>query len=119
MRPPFKLAEQYIQLRKRCASPSWGDGVVLFNEMILGPLITMFLLLIGSVDVFMVISTSMYAYSAWNAWEEYHELQSEFQMMALTMFKAGGPRIRTNDSQYFPYVIADAMVRLNEPRQTP
>jgi len=86
--------------------------VLLFNEMVMGPLITLFLLLLGSVDMFMVLSTSMNAYKAWQDWEEYHSLRSQFQDMALRMFVSGGPQIRTNDPQYFPYVIADAMVRM-------
>lgn len=85
--------------------------MIVLNEMVLGPLITLFLLLIGSVDLFLVVSTSMAAYRAWHDWEEYHALRSQFQAMALQMFKTGGPSIRTNDPQYFPYVIADAMVR--------
>lgn len=106
-----------MQLRKRYTTSSWGDIIILFNEMVLGPLITLFLFLIGSVDMFMVISTSMSAYRAWHDWEEYHSLRSHMQDMALLMFKTGGPQIRTNDPQYFPYVIADAVVRLNESHQ--
>lgn len=111
---PFQLAEAYIQLRDKCRPESWGDTILLFNEMVVGPLITLFLLLIGSVDIFMVISTSMNAYKAWHDWEEYHSLRSQFQDMTLRMAVTGGPQIRTNDPRYFPYVIADAMVRLSE-----
>jgi hypothetical protein len=110
---PFPLAERYIQLRKQCEPPAWIDIVFLANEMITGPLITLFLLLIGSVDVFMVISTSMNAFKAWQAWEEFHALRSVVYDMALLTAKAGGPFIRTNDPTYYPYVLADAMVRLS------
>ena len=116
---PFHTAERYIQLRKRCLSPSWGDRVILFNEMVVGPLIGMFLLSMGSTDYIMVISAIMRAYSAWCDWEEYHVLKSVMQDMFLTMTMKGGPYIRTNDPTYFPYVIADAMVRLNEHRPRP
>ena len=112
---PFHTAERYIQLRKRCLSPSWGDRVILFNEMVVGPLIGMFLLSMGSTDYIMVISAIMRAYSAWCDWEEYHVLKSVMQDMFLTMTMKGGPYIRTNDPTYFPYVIADAMVRLSQP----
>lgn len=110
---PFQLAERYIQLRKQCESESWGDRIILANEMITGPLITLFLLLIGSVDAFMVISTSMNAFKAWQAWEEFHALRSVIYDMSLITAKAGGPFITTNDPQYYPYVLADAMVRLS------
>ena len=114
MKTPFEIAERYIQLRERCLSPSWGDRIILFNEMVLGPVITFFLLFLGSSDMFMVISAVTRAYSAWSEWEEFHSLKSVLQDMSFTMTMKGGPYIRTNDPHYFPYVIADAMVRLNE-----
>jgi hypothetical protein len=109
---PFEIAERYIQLRKRYASESWGDYVLVFNEMILGPLITLFLMFIGGSDMMMVISTSTHAYTTWCEWEEYHTLRSVVQEMFLTMSIHGGPQITTNDLEYLPYVFADAMVRL-------
>ena len=119
MKTPFETAERYIQLRNRCLSPSWGDRIIFFNEMVLGPLITLFLLFMGSTDIFMVISAVTRAYSAWCDWEEYHSLKSVMDDMFLRMSCNGGPQIRTNDPHYYPYVIADAMVRLNEPRLRP
>jgi len=111
---PFEVAERYIQLRKRYNPESWGDCVLLFNEMILGPLITLFLMLIGGSDLFMVISTTTHAYSAWSEWEEYHTLRSVVQEMFLTMSIHGGPQITTNDLDYLPYVFADAVVRVEQ-----
>lgn len=111
---PFEMAERYIQLRSKCVSPSWGDTAIRFNEMVLGPLVTLFLCFIGSYDVFMVISTLSTAYKSWMEWEEYHTLRSEFQRMTLYMNVGGGPQITTNDPEYFPYVIADAVVRMTE-----
>lgn len=78
----------------------------------MGPVITLFLLFMGNMDVFMVISAVTRAYSACCDWEEYHVLRSEVQEMFLIMNKHGGPYITTNDSYYLPYVFADAMVRL-------
>jgi hypothetical protein len=105
------MAERYIQLRTKCAPPSWGDTAIRFNEMVLGPLLTLFLCLIGSMDLFMILSTLSTAYTSWMEWEEYHFLRSEFQRMTLAMNLTGGPQITTNDPTYFPYVIADAIVR--------
>jgi hypothetical protein len=116
---PFETAERYIQLRRRCFPRSWGDIVIFFNELILGPFITVFLLCMGNRDIVMVISAIMRAYSAWQDWEEFHSLQSQLQQMYLEMNLHGGPHIRTNDPEYFPYVIADAMVRLDEHRPLP
>lgn len=110
---PFEIAERYINLRKRCAPLSWGDTVIFFNEMVVGPIVTMFLLLLGNRDILMVFSAVTRAYSAWRDWEEYHALRSVVQDMFLIMNVNGGPQITTNDSQYLPYVIADAVVRLS------
>ena len=109
---PFEIAERYINLRKRCAPPSWGDTILLFNEMVAGPIITLFLLFMGNRDLLMVISAVTRAYSAWSEWEEYHVLRSKVHEMFLITMKNGGPKITTNDMTYLPYVFADAMVRL-------
>lgn len=109
---PFKVAERYITLKQRCVPESWGDTILFFNEMVLGPLITIFLLLMGSRDVLMVFSAITRTYSAWNDWEEYHALRSVVQKMFLTMMLHGGPKISTNNMKYLPYVFADAVVRI-------
>ena len=116
---PFEIAERYIQLRDKCIPPSWGDTVIRFNEMILGPFITLFLLFMGSRDMLMILSAVTRAYSAWSDWEEYHRLKSTIEVMNFRMVMNGGPQIRTNDLHYYPYVIADAMVRLSERRLRP
>jgi hypothetical protein len=109
---PFAIAERYIQVRKRCVPPSWGDTIIFFNEMVMGPIITIFLLFMGSRDILMVFSAITRAYSAWSDWEEYHALRSKVQEMFLIMMTNGGPQITTNDTTYLPYVFADAVVRL-------
>jgi hypothetical protein len=116
---PFQTAERYMQVRKRCMPASWGDIVILFNEMVVGPIVTLFLLFLGSRDVLMVFSAITRANSAWSEWEEYHSLQSVMHHMFFIMTLNGGPVIRTNDPYYFPYVLADAMVRLGERRPHP
>lgn len=110
---PFQTAERYINLKKRCVPESWADTIIFFNEMVLGPMITIFLLFMGSRDVLMVFSAITRAYSAWSDWEEYHALRSVVQDMFLTMMLNGGPKITTNDMKYLPYVFADAVVRLS------
>jgi len=86
--------------------------VILFNEMVLGPVITLFMVMLGNRDVLMVFSAITRAYSAWSDWEEYHALRSVVQEMLLTMMLNGGPKITTNDVKYLPYVFADAVSRL-------
>jgi hypothetical protein len=110
---PFQVAERYITLKQRCVPESWGDIILYFNEMVTGPIITIFLLFMGSQDLLMVFSAITRAYSAWSDWEEYHALRSVVQKMFLKMMLHGGPKITTNDNKYLPYVFADAVVRLS------
>jgi hypothetical protein len=119
MSTEFQIAERYINLRKRCVPESWGDVIIFFNEMVLGPVITIFLLFMGSRDLLMVFSAVTRAYSAWSDWEEYHALRSKVFEMFFTTMRNGGPQIVCNNPDYLPYVFADAMVRLNECRQRP
>lgn len=108
----FQIAERYINLRTRCLPESWGDTVLFVNELVTGPLVTLFLMFMGNHDVIMVISAITRAYSAWSDWEEYHALRSVVQGMFLQTMLNGGPKITTNDRKYLPYVYADAVVRL-------
>lgn len=119
MSTPFKVAERYINLRTRCLPESWGDTILFFNEMVMGPLVTLFLLFMGSRDVLMVFSAVTRAYSAWRDWEEYHALRSNVQEMFLITMTHGGPQITTNDVKYLPYVFADAVVRLGTHHRLP
>ena len=80
--------------------------------MVSGPIITLFLVMMGNVDFLMIISAITRAYSAWCEWEEYHRLRSIVQDMFLIMNQHGGPYITTNDYKFLPYVFADAMVRI-------
>lgn len=110
---PFEAAEQYIQLRKRYFPKSWGDTMININEMILTPLITIFLLLIDKLDFMSLISSSVAVYRSWIGWMQYQELRFRMQRMYLKTMQMGGPFIVTNDPEYLPYVYADAMVRLS------
>jgi hypothetical protein len=116
---PFVVAERYIQLRKIIHSPSWAETLTRMSDMILMPFITVFLCLFRwKAEVVMIATTTTKAYSAWKDWIEYHHLRFEVQKMFLHTFATGGPRIRTNDVVYLPYVFADAVVRdrAGEPR---
>jgi hypothetical protein len=108
---PFVTAERYLELRKLCASPSWGDTAIRFNEMILAPMIAIYCALTGDQDLFMLGSAAMTAHRAWSEWLEYDDLRFELQRMYLLTMATGGPHIVTNDPTYMPYVYADAAVR--------
>lgn len=116
---PFEIAERYIQLRKQCLPKAWVETLIRFNEMVVGPFIAIFFLLVCEFDLFMIVSTAMTAYRKWSEWDEFHTLQGKIQDMILLMNLHGGPVIRTNDPEYMPYVYADAVFRLSERHHHP
>jgi hypothetical protein len=108
---PFKIAERYIKLREKFESPSWGDRILRVNEMILTPLISLFLFFLRKSDLFGLISSATMVYKAWSEWTEYWTLRFAIQGMMFTTLCAGGPFIVTNDPTYMPYVWADGVTR--------
>jgi hypothetical protein len=108
---PFKTAEDYIQLRKVCAPLTMEATMRRISDMILIPLITLFLVFLGQGDIFAAVSAASTAYRSWDEWIRYNELRIEMQNMYLHTMKVGGPFIVTNDTDYMPYVWADAAVR--------
>lgn len=81
------------------------------NEMILSPLITLTFLCLRSLDFVSLITSTLSIYRVWSEWMEYSDLRFRMQQMYLTTMATGGPQIVTNDSDYLPYVYADAVVR--------
>lgn len=111
---PFKTADRYIELKKQCDPPSWGDIMIRLNEMIVAPLIAFFFAFLGKSDFMTIISAATTAHRAWTEWIEYQDLRFEVQRMYLMTMMVGGPFISTNDSDYQPYVYADAVVRARD-----
>ena len=109
---PFKVAERYIELKKLCAPPSWGDTAIRVNEMIVAPMVALYSLFTGEYDLFMMGSAVMTTHRVWSEWIEYDDLRFEVQRMYLLTMASGGPQIVTNDNTYLPYVYADAVTRL-------
>lgn len=114
---PFAIAERYIQLRKQYAPHSWGDTMLRFNDLVLGPLITLVFLWFQSFDPLSVLSSVVSAVRSWKEWTEFWALRFQMQDMYLITMKTGGPQIVTNDPTYLPYVYADAVIRHDMRRQ--
>lgn len=119
MKTAFQLADRYIALRAKCAPQSWGDTVLRFNEMVIGPLIALCMTFLGKHDLFAMVSAAMATYRSWSEWLEYDDLRFQMQKMRLDTLVMGGPFIRTNDPTYLPYVYADAVTRKAEGLLTP
>jgi hypothetical protein len=111
---PFELAERYIQLRKKCAPDSWTDTMSLISDMIVMPIIILFLALTGQPDPMTTAMTGLKAYQTWKDYTEYIDLRFQVQMMLVYCQSVGGPFITTNDPKYMPYVLADAVQRKNQ-----
>ena len=113
MNNPFEKAERYIELRKTYSPNSCVDMMIRINEMIITPWITIFLVFFDSIDLFTLIPSLLSVYRVWSGWLEYQELRFLMQRMYLRTMQHGGPFIVTNDTDYLPYVYADAMIRLD------
>lgn len=110
---PFKVAERYIQLRKVCAPQSWADTITLISDMILMPIITLFLVFLHVADPMMIATTLLKTYQVWKEYTEYTHLRFQVQSMLVYCQSVGGPFITTNNPLYMPYVFADAVQRTN------
>lgn len=105
------MAEKYIQLRKVWSPKSMGDSMMRINELIITPLITIFLILAEQSDLIGVVSAFLSTGRAWVEFIKFCRLKFDMQMMYLQTMKMGGPFISTNDPDYLPYVYADAVLR--------
>ncbi len=85
--------------------------MIRLNEMVLGPMIVLFMAFLGKGDLFGVVSAAMTAHRSWSEWLEYDGLRFDVQNMYLKTMAMGGPFIRTNDPTYQAYVYADAVMR--------
>ena len=85
--------------------------MIRLNEMVLGPLLVLFMAFLGKGDLFGVVSAAMTAHRSWSEWLEYQDLRFQVQDMYLRTMAMGGPFIRTNDPTYQAYVYADAVMR--------
>ena len=109
---PFQTAERYIQLRTKCDPQTWSDKIQLMSDMILMPIITLFLLFLQFADPMTVFMNGLRTYQAWTEYIEYTRLRFEVQRMMFRCQSVGGPFIVTNDPKYMPYVFADAVQRV-------
>lgn len=109
---PFEIAERFIQLRKICRPLSIAETLTRISDMILMPMIIVFLMILKKSDIFMVVSAVTKAYQSWKTWFEYTDLRFQIQRMYLHTASVGGPFIVTNDPTYMPYVFADAVYRV-------
>ena len=109
---PFQTAERFIKLREQWNPESKVEMMMRINELILNPLITLFLVMIKKSDLFSTIPAVISIVQSWMGWIEYNNLRFVVQKMYLHTIQVGGPFIVTNDPTYMPYVFADAVQRV-------
>lgn len=112
MSNPFHIAEEYIQLRKKLYPTNWVDVIMRMNELIITPFVSIFLYLMGESDTLTICMTALSTFRNWKQWILFTTRRFEMQDMLLQTMKSGGPKIRTNNPDYLPYVYADAVMRL-------
>lgn len=108
---PFQTAERFIELRKKWGAQSWIETLMRVNELVVTPVISLFLLFAQKSDLFGFISAATMIYKAWVEWIEYCDLRFQIQDMFFKTMMSGGPFIVTNDPDYMPYVWADGAIR--------
>ena len=109
---PFRVAERFIELRKKWGARSWAETLLRVNELLVTPLITLFMLFLRKSDLFGFISAASMVVKAWMEWIEYCDLRFKVHDMFFKTMLMGGPFIVTNDSDYMPYVWADGVMRI-------
>jgi hypothetical protein len=112
---PFRIAERFIVLRKKWSTRSWVETLLRVNELLLTPLIALFMLFLATTDMFAILSSASMVYKSWSEWIEYCDLRLKVNDMYFKTMVAGGPFIVTNDPTYMPYVWADGVTRTASP----
>lgn len=108
---PFRIAERFIELRKKWGGRSWSESLLRVNEILVTPLLTLFLLFLRKSDLFGFLSAASMVVKGWMEWIEYCDLRFKVYDMFFRTMVAGGPFIVTNDAEYMPYVWADGIMR--------
>lgn len=84
------------------------------NEMILTPLITLFFIFTQQADWMSVLPSAFSTVQAWRDWIDYQHHRFAVQRMYMQTMALGGPRIRTNDPTFMPYVFAHTLTLVEQ-----
>ena len=110
----FKLVEEFTNLQKVFSCESLYDKIMLWFEMVISPLITIFQSITsGSLPIFSFMGLQK-TFQLWKDWFRWKEIQSMLREWISIVKSVGGPYISTNDPDYHMFVYADAMVRIHE-----
>lgn len=109
----FETAEEFVQMNKVFTKDSLLDRIMLWVDMIISPLITLFTALYyGEAPSIFTLMGLYKTISIWNDWVYFQILKSEIHEWTDIVRSIGGPFIATNDPEYHAYVYADGMQRI-------
>lgn len=110
----FETAEEFIEMKRVFVKDALFDRVMLWVDMVISPLITLFsALYYGEAPSIFSIMGLYKTVSMWNDWIYFQILKSEVHEWTSIVKSIGGPFIATNDPSYHTYVYADGMQRLH------
>jgi len=109
----FETAEEFVQMNKVFTKDNLLDRIMLWVDMIISPLITLFAALYYQEAPSIFTMMGLYkTISMWNDWVYFQMLKSEIHEWTDIVRSIGGPFIATNDPEYHAYVYADGMQRI-------
>ena len=109
----FETAEEFVQMNKVFTKDSLFERIMIWVDMIISPLITLFsALYYGETPSIFTIMSIYKTITMWNDWIYLQILKSDIHEWTDIVRAIGGPFIATNDPTYHAYVYADGMQRI-------
>ena len=111
----FQLANEYSSLHKTFVKESLLEHIMLWFDMIISPLITIFKSIFRTEYPGILDMLSMQkCVTMWKDWIRMKELQKTIREWISIVRSIGGPFISSNDAEYHIFVYADAMQRISD-----
>ena len=109
----FETAEEFVQMNKVFTKDSLFEGIMIWIDMVISPLITLFsALYYGELPSIFTMMSLYKTITMWNDWIYFQILKSDIHEWMDIVRSIGGPFIATNDPSYHAYVYADGMQRI-------
>jgi len=109
----FETAEEFVQMNKVFTKDSLLERIMIWVDMIISPLITLFTALYyGEAPSVFTLMGLYKTITMWNDWIYFQILKSDIHEWMDIVRSIGGPFIATNDPTYHSYVYADGMQRI-------
>jgi hypothetical protein len=107
----FEVAEEFLRLQTLFVKESTLEVIIQWVEMVVSPLITLFLSWWRPPSVFAMMSIQK-SIDLWFSWYRFRQLGSVIRKWTRIVRSINGPFISTNDAKYHVFVYADGMQRI-------